>query len=156
MLCLEGFVIEMHEDAFGEEVQSRGGIGRTVCTSLMTTKPDRSALIKIITWHFKFHLVNVDIFHLKVEYDARKMSCCACYSQILRHLMPLNDGNCRLTIPSIKGRCACDMLPHSFDIGRFKSGKNNSTTIKHIHNESAKLIDSYNVAFDNKDWYNFL
>ena len=49
-----------------------------------------------------------------------------------------------------------DMLPHSFNIGRFKSGKNNSTTIKHIHNEPAKLIDSYNVAFDNKDWYNFL
>ena len=41
------------------------------------------------------------------------------------------------------------------DIDVFKSGKKTSTTRKHIHNESANLIDSWNVAFNTNDWWNF-
>ena len=39
---------------------------------------------------------------------------------LLRHVAPLNDGNCRLTMPVGKGRCARDALPHAFHIGVFK------------------------------------
>ena len=32
----------------------------------------------------------------------------------------LKDGNCRLTMPIGKGRCASDALLHTFDIGVFE------------------------------------
>ena len=69
--------------------------------------------------------------------------------------MPLNDGNCHLIIPVVKRRCPLDALPDTFDIGVFKSLQNNSTTIKHIYNESANIIEGYNLAFDNNDCWNF-
>ena len=55
---------------------------------------------------------------------------------MLRHVVPLHDGNCRLTRDAVKGRAARDSLPNIFDISMFKSGKKNSTTIKHIYNET--------------------
>ena len=73
---------------------------------------------------------------------------------LLRHVVPLNDGNCRLTIPVVKGRCARDALPHAFDIGVFKYSKSNLSTIKHINNESENLNESCDVAFDSNDWCN--
>ena len=57
---------------------------------------------------------------------------------LLRYVVPLNDGNCRLTIPVAKERCAREALPHTFNIGVFKYGKSKSTTIKQINNESEK------------------
>ena len=36
--------------------------------------------------------------------------------QLLRHVVPLNDGNCRLTIPVVKRRCAREALPYAPDI----------------------------------------
>ena len=69
---------------------------------------------------------------------------------LLGHMVPLNDRNCPLTIPVIKGRCARNALSHTFNIDMFKR---NSTTIKHIHSESANLIDNRDVAFDtNNSW----
>ena len=35
---------------------------------IVTTNPDSSFLISIITWHFQSHLVNVSILLLKYEY----------------------------------------------------------------------------------------
>ena len=58
---------------------------------------------------------------------------------LLRHVVPLNDGNCRLTIPVGKGRCARDALPHAFHIGVFKFVFTISTTIKHIDNGSESV-----------------
>ena len=52
---------------------------------------------------------------------------------LLRHVVPLNDGNCCLTIPVAKGRCARDALPHAFHIGVFKFVEIISTTINHIY-----------------------
>ena len=52
----------------------------------------------------------------------------------LRHVVPLNDGNRRLTMPVGKGRCAQDAPPHTFEIGGFKTIDQKSTTIEHIHN----------------------
>ena len=51
-----------------------------------------------------------------------------------------NDGNCRLTLPVIKGRCARGALPHTFIIGAFKSLKENSVRMKHIYNDSGVLL----------------
>ena len=53
-------------------------------------------------------------------------------------------------MPVHKGRCTRDALLHTFDIGVFKSAKN-STTIKHIHNQSANMIEGFDVAFDTND-----
>ena len=69
---------------------------------------------------------------------------------LLRHVVPLNYGNCHLTIPVVKGRCAREALPHAFNIGVLKYDKSNPTTIKHIYNESENLNESCDVAFDSK------
>ena len=45
---------------------------------------------------------------------------------LLCHVVPLNNEICRLTMPVVKGHCAHDMLPHTFNIGMFKSFKKNS------------------------------
>ena len=74
---------------------------------------------------------------------------------LLRHVVPLNDGNCHLTIPVVKGRCACDALPHVFHIGVLKFVKTISTAIKHIYKEYANIIEDCNVAFDTNDCWNF-
>ena len=72
----------------------------------------------------------------------------------LRHIVPLNDGNCRLTIPFVKGRCAREALPDAPYIGVFEYGKGNPTIIKHIYNESENLNESCDVAFDSNTWRN--
>ena len=74
---------------------------------------------------------------------------------LLRHVVPLNDGICRLTIPVVKESCARDVLLHSFHIGVFKCVKKISTTIKHIYKESVNIIEGCNVAFDTNDCWNF-
>ena len=45
-------------------------------------------------------------------------------------------------------------VPHAtpIDIGVFKSIENNSTTTKHIYNESANILEGCNVAFGASDW----
>ena len=65
---------------------------------------------------------------------------------LLRHVVPLNDENWRLKMPVGKGRCARDALPHTFDIGVFKTIKNNSTMIKHIYNQSENIIEGHKVS----------
>ena len=59
---------------------------------IVTTNPDRSVLITIITWHFQFHLVNVSNFQLKYEYRARSESRFACYSNCFVTWCPLTTG----------------------------------------------------------------
>ena len=74
----------------------------------------------------------------------------------LRHVVPLHDGNCRLTIPVVKWRCARDTLPPAFHIVVFKVIETISTAIKHIYKESANITEDSNVAFDTNDCWNFL
>ena len=74
---------------------------------------------------------------------------------LLRHVVSLNDGNCRLTMPVGKGRCARDALPHAFHFGVFKFVFTISTAIKHIYKESANIIEGCNVACDTNDCWNF-
>ena len=53
-----------------------------------------------------------------------------------------------------QGRCARDALSHTFNSDVFKTINRNSTTIKHIHNESANFIDNCDVAFNTNNWWN--
>ena len=77
--------------------------------------------------------MNVSILRLKYEYGARSESRFVLLP-LLRHVVPLNDGNCRLTMPVGKGRCAHDALAQTFDIGMFKTVKKNYPTIQLIYN----------------------
>ena len=54
-----------------------------------------------------------------------------------------------------KGRCARDAPPQTINIGTFKFVEKSSTTIKHIYNESANIIEGCNVAFDTNGCCNF-
>ena len=74
---------------------------------------------------------------------------------LLHHVVHFNDGNCRLTIPVVKGRCARDALPHAVHIGVSKFVKTIFTTTKHIYKESAHIIEGCNVTFDTNDCWNF-
>ena len=47
---------------------------------IVTTNPDRSVLVTIITWHSQLHLVNVSILLVRYEYGVRSESRYACYS----------------------------------------------------------------------------
>ena len=53
---------------------------------------------------------------------------------LLRHVVPINGGNCRLIMLVDKGRYTPDAPPHTFDIGVFKTFKKDFTTIKRVHN----------------------
>ena len=112
----------------------------------VTTNHDRSVLITIISWHFQFHRVNVSVIHSKYGYGARSESRFACYSHCYFTWCPLMTGIVASQCPS--RRCARDVLPHTFDIGVFKTVKNYSITIKHIYNSSANITECINVAFD--------
>ena len=72
---------------------------------------------------------------------------------LLHHMALLNNGNCRLTMPVIKGCFANGVLLHNL-IDNFKSNTKISTTIKHIYNESANIFEGCNVAFDTNDCWN--
>ena len=74
---------------------------------------------------------------------------------LLRHAVPINNGNCHLTIPIVMGRCDGGALPHAFHIGVFKFVKTIFTKIKHIYKESANIIEGCNVTFDTNDCWNF-
>ena len=147
---LEGFVVPMHEGSCeNRKLNPEGFIPRDLTHCLHkpecigTTNPDRLVLI---TWHFQLHPVNVNNLHLK-ENMCFKWEPLYALLPSLHHVVPLNDGNCRLTIPIVKGSCAHEALPHAFNIGVFKCGKSNPTTIKHIYNESENLNESCDVAF---------
>ena len=103
---LEGFVVTMHEGACetGSQIPRAlaQGIWRTVRTSIVTTNPDRSVLITIITWHFQFRPVNVSILHLKDDYRARSKSRFACYSHCYVTRCPLTTGIVASQCPSAR------------------------------------------------------
>ena len=105
------------------------------------TNPDRSVLITIITWHFQFHLVNISILHnTNVVLEASRF---ACHSHFYVTW-------CQLTTKIVA------VLPHAFNQwSKCLNPSKNSTTIKHINNESANIIEGCNVAFDINDCWNF-
>ena len=59
---------------------------------VVTTNPNRSVLITIITWHFQSNFVNVSILHLKYEYGAQRKSHFAYYSHCYVTWYPLMIG----------------------------------------------------------------
>ena len=101
---LEGFVVTMHEGAC--EPGSQIPRDLTYCSHkpecIVTTKPDRSVLITIITWHFQFRPVNASILHLKDDYRARSESRFACYSHYYVTWCPLTTGIVTSQCPSAR------------------------------------------------------
>ena len=97
---------------YGEDVKHK-----TEC--IVKTNPDRSVLITTIPWHFGFRPVNVRIFYIEYE-SCLKWEQFRVLLPLLRHVVLLNDGNRRLTIPVVKGRCAHVALPQAFYISVFK------------------------------------
>ena len=112
-------------------------------------KPRQIGVNTIITWHLQFHLENIDILHLNYEYGSRIESRFA--TPIVTSRNAPNDGNCRLTMPGVKGRCARDVLLTPL----ISAGLNNSTTIKHIYNEFVNIIEGCDAIFDISDCWNF-
>ena len=136
------------------------GIWRTVHTAQVRcdNKPRQTSLNHDYNMMFSFHLMNVNILHLKYEYCAQSESCFACYSHCYITWFPLMTrivaSQCPLAT-SFKGHYAHDALPHTFSISLFKSIINNSATIIHIYNKSANIIESCNITFDTNDCWNF-
>ena len=69
---------------------------------IVTTNPDRSFLIPIITWHFQFRPVNVSILRLKYDCRARSESRFACYSHCYVTWYPLTTGIVASQCPSAR------------------------------------------------------
>ena len=104
-----------------------------------TTNPDRSVLITLILWHFQSHPVNVSNLHVKGHMCWKREPFHALLP-LLHHVVPLNGGNCRLTIPVVKGRCAREALSHAFNIGVLKYGQSNPITMKHIFTMNLRTL----------------
>ena len=80
---------------------------------------------------------------------------------LLRHVVPLNDGNCRLTIPVVKGCCTHDTLPHAFHISVFEfvktiypvwQNKNHSIFNIHLGSRAIKLPVTFHGNFNILSW----
>ena len=152
----KGSVVTVDEGACEQEVNPEAVRPRYLMhyshkpECIVTTNPDRSVLITIITWHFHFASWML-VSPLKTRIWCSKGEPFRVLLILLRHVVPLNDGNCRLTMPVVKGRCARDAQPHTFNISFFRSNKKDCAAIKHIYNESANITEGCNDAFDNSD-----
>ena len=74
--------------------------------------------------------------------------------QLLRNVMPLNDGSCRIKMPVVRGRYAPDVLLDTTNVGGLKIVTKTFYQNKNIYNECAKLIEGCNVAFHTNDCWN--
>ena len=67
---------------------------------------------------------------------------------LLHYMVPINNVNCRLTMPLIKVLWVC--YPK---IWMFKCDKSNPTTMKQVYNQSAIFVEYYTLHFDiNGSW----
>ena len=96
---LEVFVVTIHEGRVRNRKSNPEGVSprdMTYCSHkpewMVTTNPNRSVLITIITWHFQFYPVNFSILHLNYEHRARSESRFACYSHCYVTWCPLTTG----------------------------------------------------------------
>ena len=117
-----------------------------------------SSLLPSTSWPLVIYEIPVSLATTVINSETKRGELLATESfrvllPLLRHVMPLNGGTCRLTMLVGKGRCAHDVLPHTFNIGVFRSVKNNSATIKHIYNEYGNIIKGCNVAFGASDFH---
>ena len=119
---------------------------------IVTTNPDRSVLITIITWHFRFRPVNVSILHLKYDYRARSESRFACYSHCYVTWYPLTTGIVASQCPSARDAVLVTRYLTPFILACLNSI---STAIKHVYKESANIIEGCNVAWNTNDCWNF-
>ena len=76
--------------------------------------------------------------------EARAVSCAP---PLLRHVVPFNDGNCRLTISAVVTRYLTAL------ISAYLNAVKQLRDIKHICNEF-KRNDICDVDFDSNNWWN--
>ena len=69
-------------------------------------------------------------------------------------VVPLNDRNFCLTMPVVKGCCACDLLHDTFNIDKFKSIEKNSTIIKQfaVHKKTTIEVLEFPINIGS-DWH---
>ena len=133
----EGFVVAMYESACEQEVrtESVSPMNLTYCSHkpdcIVTTNPDRFLILASECRHSPFKL--------RIRCSKGEMFCML--PPLLGHAVPLDDGNCRLSMPVVKGRCTHDAPPHTFNKGVFKFIKTNSTTVKHTY-----------IEYTNRNW----
>ena len=95
-------------------------------------------------------------FCKKGEYVARNVNPFVWYSHIhVTGSLLMRKLSFRNACPSPKGCRERDSLQEVTDIGVYKFGRINSTTITHDHNESAILSDDYLVEFSSNRKSNF-
>ena len=70
--------------------------------------------------------MTVSILHLKKRIWCSKQEPVHVLLPLWRHMLSLNDGNCRLTTPVVEGPCGRDPILHTFNIGIFDCGESNS------------------------------
>ena len=124
---LEGFVVTMHEGVCetGSQIPRAlaRGIWRTVCTSPSALWQQTRQIGLNHDYNMTFsiapHTHECQYSPLKIRTSCSKWEPFCELLPLLLHVVPLNDGNCRLTIPVIKGRCARDALPQAFHIAMF-------------------------------------
>ena len=134
-LVLDGFVVTMHEGACETGSQIPRALARVLFPQAQVhwdNKPRQIGLNPDYNMTFSISPRVCLYSSLKIRISYSKREPFRVLFPLLRHVVPLNDGNCRLTIPVIKGRCARDALPHAFHIGVFKFVKTISTAIKDI------------------------
>ena len=92
------FVVTMHEGASEQDE-----LDLTYCSHkpecIVTANPDRSVLIKIITRCFQFNLRMYFAFKIRGSAWCSKREQFRVLLPLFRHVVPLNDGNCRLKMP---------------------------------------------------------
>ena len=112
---LEGFVVTMHEGA----CKTGSQIWRTVRTSPSALWQQTRQIGLNHDYNMTFSILPLEckFSSIKIRISCSKREPFRVLLPLLRHVVPLNDRNCRLTIPVVRGRCARDALPHAFHIG---------------------------------------
>ena len=112
---VEGFAVAMYEGACEQaSISKELGVLFAQARLHCDNKPRQTGLDHDHKITSLFQQMNVGIVHLKGKCNDRSESRFPCYSRWLRHVVPFNDGNCRLTMSIAKGRGAHDALPKTF------------------------------------------
>ena len=125
-VVLVGFVVTMHEETCQQKVLfARAWVHCSNKTRQIDFNQNYNMTFLILPCECRYSPLKRRIYYSMWE-PLRVLL------PLLHDVVPLNNGNCRLTTPVVKGRCARDAEPYTFNFGVFKSGKKNSITLKHI------------------------
>ena len=119
----------------------------------MTTNPDRSVLIPIITGHFSFQPVNVSILNLKDEYGTRSDARFTRFSHCYVTWCPLTTGIV-ISLPSSRDAVFVTSFFKPLTSACLNAAKQFFHNMIYIYSESVNLIDNCNVALESTNLWN--